>query len=56
MSLFHVYVYVLYELFFAHVVHVLAFLCKHVCLPCVFYNKTTYLLWNYHCQKQIKKL
>ena len=50
---FYVHVYVLYELFFGHnVVHALAFLRKHVCLSCVFYNKITYLLtWELSLSK-----
>jgi len=47
MSLFYVYVYVLYELFFIHnVVRMLSCVktCKNVRLSCVFYNKLTYLL------------
>jgi len=42
MSLFYVYVYVLYELFFIDNV-VRLFLCKRVHLSCVFYDKLTYL-------------
>jgi len=48
MSLFYVYVYLLYDpvFFVDNVVHA-AFLCKHVRLSRVFYNTRTYLLKMY---------